>query len=388
MTLRLLINATNLRGGGVVQVATSVLDEIARLAPADLPRPMEIHVLACAAVDRNLNQLGCDTARFASYGVRDVQGFSRRDPVLDAAIAAADAVFTVFGPLYARRRPKVGVMGFAQPWIIYPENDLTAQWPWRKRLASRLKYALQARIMAGNTDHAVVEAPHVKARLVARGLFREEAVSVVPNCVSEVFRQPELWRPVDFPAAPDNPADGSPPPVRLGFLGRDYPHKNLGILPEARRLLAERHGIRAEIFLTLTPAEWQARPAEFRAAMANVGPLTLSQCPSFYRGLDAALFPSLLECFSVMPLEAMAMGRPLFASDRPFVRDICGELAHYFDPRSPESIADCLARRLKAGPPGPAEEAALRRQGFAGPGPRERALRYLEIVARTARDAG
>ncbi|OWJ84049.1 group 1 glycosyl transferase [Haematobacter missouriensis] len=372
MTLRLLINASNLRVGGVVQVGISAIDEISRLGPEG----MEISVLACEGVDRNLSQIGCDTGAFARYRVRSVPGLSPFDPVLDEEIARADAVFTIFGPLYARRRPKVSVMGFAQPWIIYPKNDIYRGLSPIAKAKSRLKYGVQAAILRRNADHTIVEAGHVKEGLVARGLFRTGQVSVVSNCVSDIFRQPELWRPVALPVALRERKGW-----RIGFLGRDYPHKNLSILPDVARVLRERHGIVVDFLVTLTEAEWQARSPEFRSAVTNVGPLDLAQCPSFYAGLDAAIFPSLLECFSVMPLEAMAMGLRVFASDRPFVRDICGPFAHYFDPHAPEAAAACIAEGL-ATPPSEEEREMIRAQGFAGMSPRERAESYLEIIRR------
>ena len=235
---------------------------------------------------------------------------------------------------------------------------------------------MQAAILRRNADHAIVEAGHVKEGLVARGLFRTGQVSVVSNCVSDIFRQPELWRPVALPVALRERKGW-----RIGFLGRDYPHKNLSILPDVARVLRERHGIVVDFLVTLTEAEWQARSPEFRSAVTNVGPLDLAQCPSFYAGLDAAIFPSLLECFSVMPLEAMAMGLRVFASDRPFVRDICGPFARYFDPHAPEEAAACIAEGL-ATPPSEEEREMIRAQGFAGMSPRERAESYLEIIRR------
>jgi glycosyltransferase involved in cell wall biosynthesis len=71
----------------------------------------------------------------------------------------------------------------------------------------------------------------------------------------------------------------------------------------------------------------------------TVGSLSVNQCPSFYKKIDALIFPSLLECFSVSPIEAMKMNCLVIASDLPFVRDICKSSARYFDPLDNESIA-------------------------------------------------
>ncbi len=57
-----------------------------------------------------------------------------------------------------------------------------------------------------------------------------------------------------------------------------------------------------------------------------------------------------------MPLEAMRMGLPLFASDRDFVRSVCGDVPIYFDPEDVLAAAEVLARALRD-PDGLAERA-------------------------------
>ena len=244
-------------------------------------------------------------------------------------------VFTLFGPLYRWRPPFYSIVGFAQAWIIYPHNEVYARLRWHQRLHTRLKFRVQAAFFK-RADLLVVELEHVKAGLVRVLGISPERIVVVHNCVSSLYADPASWEPLEMPNAGDV--------LRLGFLGRNYVHKNTAIFPQIIEALRSRHGIDARVFVTFTDEEWRAAGAEFRAACINVGPLRAAQCPSFYQGLDAVVFPSLLECFSATPLEAMAMERPLFASDRPFNRDICGSHATYFDPLSAESAADEIAR--------------------------------------------
>lgn len=383
MSSRILLNATNLHSGGVVQVATSVVTEMASLlsegaSGAGLPPGTAVEVMVSEPIHRNLAQGGLDRGVFADYGVRNVFGLRPFDPVLAGAIDRADAVFTLFGPLYSRRRPRRSVVGFAQPWIIYPDNEIYRRLSPLQKLRSRAKYATQAAILRWNSDRIVVEADHVRDRLVERGLFAAGQVDVVPNCVAAIYSRPDLWRPVEMPPR----RAGA---LRIGFLGRDYPHKNLDILPPLRRALREAHGVEADFIVTLTAAEWQARDADFRAGVLNIGPLDIGQCPSFYRELDAVIFPSLLECFSVTPLEAMVMEKPLIASDRAFVRDVCGEFPVYFDPLSPERAARQIADGLGL-LQDRARIAAARRHGTEIFTPERRARRYLEIMAQMLRD--
>ena len=58
--------------------------------------------------------------------------------------------------------------------------------------------------------------------------------------------------------------------------------------------------------------------------------MSLAQCPSYFKELDGIILPSLLECFSATPLEALIMGKPIFLSDRQFNKDVVGDFYFYF----------------------------------------------------------
>lgn len=51
-------------------------------------------------------------------------------------------------------------------------------------------------------------------------------------------------------------------------------------------------------------------------------------------------FPSLAEGFGLPPLEALACGVPVVASNRTSIPEICGDAAVYFDPERPDDIAE------------------------------------------------
>lgn len=361
-----LINTSNLHVGGSVQVAISVIWEWSRWVEAAL-----LDVVVSTEVDVGLRSVETQVSRFRSYRTFDVygaQGFFKSLPV---KLSAFDVVFTIFGPLYSAMAPRCSLVGFGQSWIAYPDNEAYGLLGRRERLRMRLKYWLQA-LCFKRADALVVELDHVKLGLVRRGLMPASRIHVVPNAVSSLYLDPSRWAPVVMP--------GSRATLCLGFLGRNYVHKNTRIFPAVADALRSRYGIEARFVVTFTDAEWHACTPEFRTACDNVGPLSVVQCPSFYRALDGVVFPSLLESFSVTPLEAMVMERPLFASDRPFVRDVCAEHAIYFEPLDPESIAGSIAGYFKgAGRQGnnlaAAREHAL---GFSTPGGRAR--QYLDCL--------
>lgn len=70
-----------------------------------------------------------------------------------------------------------------------------------------------------------------------------------------------------------------------------------------------------------------------------------------YHQAAALIFPSLEEGFGWPPLEAMACGCPVFASNRPPLTEIGGDAAEYIDPEKPAQAAAFIASRLQLGEP-------------------------------------
>lgn len=374
-----LLYAANLHVGGAVQVTASVIDEISRM---DGGAAAGISLLVSSQVDRNLRAIQVPLERFRDYRVEDHAGIRALARDLRPALAGVDAMLVMFGPLYQMRVPVPCVVGFAQPWIIYPDNEIHRRQPLLDRWRTRAKFGLQS-LFFRKADVLAVELEHVQCGVVRAGIAAQDRVRVVRNCLSALYTQPERWT--------GAPQIGAGTGFRLGFVGRNYPHKNIGIFPEVRRILRRDHGVDATLYVTFTDSEWMACAPEFRAAAVNVGPLDVAQCPAFYQQLDGVLFPSLLECFSATPLEAMAMKRPLFASDRPFNRDVCGNAAFYFDPLDPASAANTIATYLRARDANEEKVDMAYRHVMSLPGPDVRARQYLECLRfvaamRTVRD--
>jgi glycosyltransferase involved in cell wall biosynthesis len=371
MHKRVLINCSNLFIGGGVAVATSVIDCLSRMDHGEL----KISLLLSSCVQQNLREIGTDFGAFESSQTRDFQGIQAFWQGADKYFGNFDLVFTVFGPAYFACRNTRHLFGFAQPNILYPDNPVSKAQPTLSRWKTRLKFELQAWFFS-RADAIVVELEHVKAGLMKRRLFQSKPVDIVYSAVHTIYLTPDKWTAVNIPRQPGR--------LKLGLISSNYPHKNLSILPEVKSLLSSIYGRDVDIYVTLTNDEWQACDACFRDSIVNVGTLSLKQCPTFYHAIDGVLFPSLLECFSAVPLEAMVMGRPLFASNFSFVRDVCGNHCQYFDPLD----ATDIARTIDAYFSSPAQDrqllldaAKVHVQRF--PGPQERASSYLKLVRQT-----
>lgn len=67
-----------------------------------------------------------------------------------------------------------------------------------------------------------------------------------------------------------------------------------------------------------------------------------NQLPNLYRHSSAFVFPSTMEGFGLPVLEAAASGCPVVLSDIPIFREHASDWAEFFDPMSPESLANTL----------------------------------------------
>lgn len=322
---KILINCSNLHHGGGVAVATSFLSSLHRSH-----QTKDIFVLVSSLVHKNLLALGVTADQFERYDVKDFLGIEALWTDLDEYFSGVDLVFTVFGPAYFLRKRTRHIFGLAQPYVVYPTNIVEQSLPTWRRLAWRLKHGLQA-LFFTRADELIVELEHVKTGLLKQRLFERVPIHIVNSAVDDIYKQQEKWQAVVIPKRENR--------LKLGVVSKNYPHKNLKCFPLIQEILRKEYALEADFFVTFTDEEWAECNEQFRRSVRNVGPLTLAQCPTFYQALDGVVFPSLLECFSAVPLETMMMKKPLFASNLPFMVDICNQYAIYVDPLSPQDIA-------------------------------------------------
>lgn len=362
-----LINASNLHQGGGIQVAISFLYEISIM----LKDMKLIHVIASTEVNKGLIYLNVNTSVFGNYFVFDSFGLNAFTSKLNSKISSYDVVFTIFGPNYLRVKAKKEIVGFAQLWILNFDNPISEKMSFFSKNVLRLKFLIQWLFFL-RADHYIVELEHVKEGLIKSKGVGAEKVSVVYNTVSSLYLDESKWKPIDIGKGSED--------ISLGIVTRDYPHKNIGILPAVAQILESKHNLKLHFYTTLNELEWSARDEFFKKYVSTVGSLSPDQCPSFYQQIDGVVFPSLLECFSATPLEAMVMTKPLFASDRGFVRDVCADYAVYFDPLDAEDIALKIADYFKVNfnHTEPLQKARNHALNFSSA--RGRAEQYLEII--------
>jgi len=146
---------------------------------------------------------------------------------------------------------------------------------------------------------------------------------------------------------------GAPAGPFVVYPANLWPHKNHARLIEALGRARE-----SELSLVLTGQPYgrleglleRARRLGLRHRVRHLGHLSADAMPVLYRRARAMVFPSLYEGFGAPPLEAMACGCPVAASDRGSLPEVCGDAALPFDAESVEGIAESIDRVASDGP--------------------------------------
>ncbi|MBN1535642.1 MAG: glycosyltransferase family 4 protein [Anaerolineales bacterium] len=126
-------------------------------------------------------------------------------------------------------------------------------------------------------------------------------------------------------------------------VGTNAPHKNLKIIYQA----AEKLSAQALDFVVVGSDfdRWFNAPQITSSdRIKKLGFLSDAELKAVYQKAVAFIFPSQYEGFGLPPLEAMACGCPVIASNTASVPEICGDAALYFDPDNPAELVEKIMR--------------------------------------------
>jgi glycosyltransferase involved in cell wall biosynthesis len=220
--------------------------------------------------------------------------------------------FDLTGPVLARGRPFVTTI-----------HDMSPLHGFRK-----LQNAYKRRLFPWALARAA-------AGVAVSQFAKDEAVELLgadPSKIHVVHSGPGLSADTAVRAA----ASEVPKEPFLLYVGNLSTNKNLPMLVRAF------HRTDAPVRLVLAgrPREGAAEVREAVAGGRRAGSIELREDPSdavvdgLYRAAVALLLPSTYEGFGFTPLEAMARGCPVLASDIPALREVAGEGALLLPPRA------------------------------------------------------
>lgn len=204
---------------------------------------------------------------------------------------------------------------------------------WRTRLAFRYS-------TAALKSAAAVVCVSQAARQDLRSLadLPEDRVHVIPWGIDEAFQ----------PAA-----DRDAVRRQLGFkgnivlmVGHTHDYMNIARMLRAVAIVVARQGIDATIIkigLPFTPEQMRLiGDLELGDRVQFAGRVAQSDLPAYYQAADLLLYAPLLAGFGLPPVEAMACGTPVVASNRGSIPEVVGDAALLVDPEDPAGMADAV----------------------------------------------
>lgn len=121
------------------------------------------------------------------------------------------------------------------------------------------------------------------------------------------------------------------------------PHKNFGIITEALAHLVG-SGITVAIAGSTDSSVFHKMRPEETKLVKLLGYVSDSELKSLLCNAIALIHPSRYEGFGLAPLEAMAVGCPVLASNAAAIPEVCGDAVWYFDPHNAEELAGLMSR--------------------------------------------
>lgn len=331
--MKLIIDNSNLFAGGGLQVAASFLRDLKNMNLADdfhvIQSVNSASIIGKEAFPNNFTFYNLDKSEEKSKAKR-IKSVRKIENTIKP-----DCIFTLFGPSYHKSKfPKL--VGFAIPFIIYPESPFFKQISFKEKLYYKLLSVIKTYSFKKYADALIFETENARKIFTERENFIKESFTV-GNTLNEIFIKPDHW--IEFENLP-------PSKYNILFLTANYPHKNMMILPEVIRILKDKFQLKDFKFLvTLNKNDLNFSESD-NENIEYLGKVELEKIPSLYKHSDIIFIPTLLEVFSTTYLEAMLMKKPIIASDLGFSRDICGDSAYFCNPINAESYADAIFRLI------------------------------------------
>jgi glycosyltransferase involved in cell wall biosynthesis len=242
---------------------------------------------------------------------------------IDVVFNLADIVLPV---------PCKQVYFFDWAYAVYPDSVVWA----RMKIGDSLKRRVKLLMMKKTFRFADVTVAQTKTMAIRlQKLYGLRNVRIVPSPVT--LRSPD--------------SSSAAHPLLAGnrnyllCLSNYAPHKNIEILLEVAKILRfEKSDF--TIVTTLSVSGNSAVEAFLAAIekeglseyLLNIGFVPAKSIHAVFKSCSSLLFPTLLESYGLPFVEAMAVGKTIITSDFDFTRDVCGEVAFYFDPLDAKSI--------------------------------------------------
>lgn len=222
-------------------------------------------------------------------------------------------------------------------FVLFPQRFP----PWR-----RMYLRWGAGFSARSARRVIAISESTKQDIVRFLGVPESKVDVVACGVDEDFRPMESAEKVDVLRSRRHL-----PPKMLLFVGTLEPRKNLTTLLRSYALLKQR--FEPPPLVIGGPTGWRheeifslAQELDLQDDVLFPGFIPREELPLWYNAASAFVYPSLYEGFGLPPLEAMACGTPVVASNASSLPEVVGDAGLLVEPTDAEELAQAMQRVL------------------------------------------
>ena len=330
--MNILIDCTNLKVGGGIQVATSFINDLNKTHSKFIFFIVLSHQMRVGFKTDSFNP----NIRFIDMNPkfqnkRKISGFLKQ---VEEEFNI-DKVFCVFGPsFYKSKVPKI--VGYAIPHFIYEESPFFKKISIKKKINLFFRKIILIHLFKRNSDALIFETDDARIKFTKKYNYSKKTYTV-NNALNEVFMDKNKWNEIEIK---DNRE------FKILTLSANYPHKNLMIIPKIIEILKSKRITNFSFLISLNENDINITDS-IRPYINFIGKVELSQLPKLYEKVDFVFIPTLLEVFSATYIEAMHMQKPIVASDMSFARDICKNAALYFIPTDSVDASNKIVRLMK-----------------------------------------
>lgn len=327
--MNILINATNLKSGGGLQVADSFCRGL-----KSLNSKHKFFVFLSNELS-NTKQAIENNSNITAY-TYNIQNTIKtlvfgRDEYLDSFVKKEhiDFVFTVFGP--SRWNPKVKhLSGFAMSQLIMRDSPFYSISTLKQKIYWKYAFSLSRKIFfKRSTKLFWSENSYISSQVEL--LFKGSKCYTITNYYNPIFDNPNLWKEKLLPKF-----NG----LTLLCISSYYPFKNLEISIKVSKYLKEKYKDLNFRFVFTCKREDFPDLNGVEENILFIGRVDIEECPSLYSQCDLVFMPSFMECFTAVYPESFKMKKPLLTSDLPFAKGLCADAAEYFSPTNAKDIAE------------------------------------------------
>lgn len=319
----LLINCSNLKNGGGLQVANSICTQLGKYQQHHF-------IVVLSTYIRQFEIPNGENCEIVRYNIKNNLAtlLLGRDKFLDGLVKEykVNAVLTVFGP--SRWRPRCKhLCGFARAQLLL-KNPLQRNLSIKERIAYRVwKWAFK-----NSSETFYTENKYISDLLPT--LLGNVKVYTVTNYYNQVFDQQENWQSKVRLAAFDG--------VTMLTVSSTAVHKNLKIMIPISEYLEKHHpDFKFRFVLTCNETAMPV-PDNIKNHFVYVGKVDVAECPNLYAQSDIMFMPTLVECFTATYPEAMRMNVPVVTTDLEFAHSLCGDAACYYSAINAEAAAEAI----------------------------------------------